>query len=135
MKITAEFNSVEELLNFTKTIGVTNFVPQQGMGQPHKEAEKAKQDITPKVSAEIVSEGPPKNEIIVDADSTPVEQDKQEDKEPKVTKEMVREKLSALMKAGKQKEVKELVAKFGASKVPDIKPEDYAAVYKEAEAL
>jgi hypothetical protein len=48
---------------------------------------------------------------------------------------MVREKLGAAMKAGKQAEVKALVKKYGATKVPDLKEEYYKAVYEEAEAL
>ena len=40
-----------------------------------------------------------------------------------------------LIKAGKSKEAKELTAKYGASKIPEIKEEDYVAVYKEAEEL
>ncbi|MFL0245499.1 hypothetical protein [Candidatus Clostridium stratigraminis] len=137
MKITAEFNSVEEILHFTKAFGETGFIPQQGgnVQSPIKAVVKEKLvDDTPKVNAEKVSEEAPKSGPIVDVESTPVQQeDNKED--PKVTKEMVRERLGAAMKAGKQKEVKALVAKYGASKVPDIKEEDYAAVYNEAEAL
>lgn len=143
MKITAEFNSVEEVLSFASTFGKTGFIPSQGSVQAPKEAGKAienksvkkQEDKTPKVKAEIVSEEPPKSETIVDANSTSVGQDKPEEEEPKVTKEMVRERLGAIMKAGKQKDVKDLVAKYGASKVPDLKEEDYREIYKEAEAL
>jgi len=52
-----------------------------------------------------------------------------------ITKEMVRERLGLIMKAGKQAEVKALVAKHGAGKLPDLKEDEYAAVYKEAEEL
>lgn len=55
--------------------------------------------------------------------------------EPKITKEMVRAVFTSVIKAGKAAEAKALTAKYGAKKVPDLKEEDYAAVYKEANIL
>lgn len=77
----------------------------------------------------------PKEESKAEEAEPPKEDTKPEEEAPKVTKEMIRERLGSIMKAGKQKEVKALVAKYGASKVPDIKEEDYPAIYKEAEGL
>jgi len=48
---------------------------------------------------------------------------------------MVRAVFSKLIKAGKQQEAKDLTAKYGASKIPEIKEEDYVAILKEAEEL
>lgn len=55
--------------------------------------------------------------------------------EPKVTKETIRAAFAKLIKAGKAKEAKDITAKYGANKVPDLKEEDYASVLKEVEAL
>ena len=131
MKITAEFNSVEEVLNFASTFGKTSFKPEQGASLAVK---------TPILRA--VGEVKLKNVVEEDSKITettqPNTEEPQEDKpeeEPKITKEMVRERLGIVMKLGKQNEVKQLVAKYGASKVPELKKEDYAAIYKEAEGL
>lgn len=153
MKITAEFNSNEELLSFINTFGAKTLTPVQQVVQAPVDVNKKEEvketitiadtkdqvqeekDTTKNVDAEIISEGPPSGEII-DVDSKSIEQNETpKDDEPKITKEMVRERLGAIMKSGKQKEAKELVAKYGASKIPELKEKDYAAVYKEAEAL
>ena len=47
----------------------------------------------------------------------------------------VREKLASLSRAGKQAQVKALIEKFGATKLSEIKEEDYAALMQEAEGL
>lgn len=57
------------------------------------------------------------------------------DDEPTVSLEEVREKLAALAKAGKQAEVKELIASFDAKKLTDIDPSNFAEVLKKAEKL
>lgn len=151
MKITAEFNSNEELLSFIGAFGAKNFKPEVGASNtkaPNKAVvEKKKEDkptdLTPAVGAEIVSQETPTGEI-VDAEITSTEPDPQEGKseetkitkeETKITKEMVRAVFTKLVKAGKQTEAKELTTKYGASKLPDLKEEHYAAAYKEAEAL
>jgi len=132
MKITAEFNSNEELISFIGAFGTST------MGA------EAKQDITPVVETKkttkvetIKKEDKPVKETKTDAPKEDVTPSKEETKaeDPKVTKEMVRERLGLIMKAGKQAEVKALVAKHGAGKLPDLKEDEYAAVYKEAEEL
>lgn len=148
MKITAEFNSTAELVSFISAFGANNSIPMQGVAiaditstaaeikktvkvedakkpsKPEDEsvAEVLKEEIIPVKEAEIT---PPKEETKTDAPK----------EEVKVTKEMVRERLGAIMKAGKQTEVKDLVAKHGANKLPDLKEDEYAAVYEEAEKL
>lgn len=54
---------------------------------------------------------------------------------PAVTIEDVRAVLSAKMEAGKRKEVKALLMKYDSGKLSGVKPEDYAALKAEAEAL
>lgn len=144
MKITAEFNSVAELISFANTFVGQSFVPQHGVGLDH--ASTAVKTVSVAVETNTdkteISKAAAEADVMVTTNQDePAEQqqsskpEETEAEEPKVTKEMVRERLGSIMKAGKQKEVKALVAKYGASKVPDLKEEDYAAVYKEAEGL
>ncbi|EPY2291000.1 hypothetical protein [Clostridium sporogenes] len=149
MKITAEFNSNEELLNFINTFGTTTNIiekiePKQ-VGQAPKEKKEAIKE-TPKkeVKKDIKKEesksvDPPKQDTKKEKNPA-AEQTKKEDKpveEPKteITKEMVRAIFTKLIQAGKQKEAKEITAKYGASKLPELKEEHYAAVIKEVEEL
>lgn len=148
MKITAEFNSNEELLNFISTFG-TKSVTQinRGVEAPKRvqnikedveltkpvqlhspEKEGVKEDATPTVKVEEIKEEPKQEGPTVDAAV-------KEETEPTITKEMVRAVFTKLIKAGKQKEAKDLTKKYGASKLPEVKEEDFATIYKEAEAL
>jgi len=52
-----------------------------------------------------------------------------------ITLEEVRAKLSALSQAGKKDDVAALIATFGAAKLTEVKPEDYAALLAKAEKL
>lgn len=54
---------------------------------------------------------------------------------PAITLEQVRAKLTELSQGGKAADVKTLIAKFGAAKLTDIKPGNYAAILADAEAL
>ena len=47
----------------------------------------------------------------------------------------VRAKLSALSQAGKKDDIAALIATFGAAKLTEVKPEDYAALLAAAEKL
>ena len=136
MKITAEFNSNEELVSFINTFGAKSInCAQEGMKDPFEKVTQA-----PIVEKPIeVSEEETKVEKAVKKEE-PVKEDKsveepKEEKVIKITKEQVRAVFSKLLKAGKQQEAKELTAKYGASKIPEIKEEDYEAVLKEAEEL
>lgn len=55
--------------------------------------------------------------------------------EKTVTIEDVRAVLAAKSQDGKTKEVKALLMKYDAGKLSGVKPEDYASLLKEAEAL
>ncbi len=61
---------------------------------------------------------------------------KQEKKpEKKYTMADVRKKLSSLSSGGKTAEVRELLVKHGATRLSEIKPEDYSVLMEEAENL
>lgn len=88
--------------------------------------EDKKEDETPKVDAEVTGVDTNSNEPVKDAEVT---------KETNITKEMVRAICSKAIKAGKSAEVKNIVGKYGAAKLPDLKEECYADAYKDVEAL
>ena len=58
-----------------------------------------------------------------------------EDEPPKVTIEQVRAVLAAKSQDGKTRQVKSLLLKYDAGKLSGVKPEDYPALLREAEAL
>ncbi|WMJ79563.1 hypothetical protein RBU49_11750 [Clostridium sp. MB40-C1] len=140
MKITAEFNSNEELLNFINTFGTTNIIQKIGPNQ-RGQASTEKKDIKKEESKSIdLSKQDTKKEKNPPAEQTkkedkPIEEPKTEDSKSEITKEVVRAVFTKLVKAGKAKEAKEITLKYGAKKVPDLKEENYAAVVKEVEAL
>lgn len=150
MKITAEFNSNEELLSFINDFGTKSFIPSQGVTNITNVAPLVEAKKTVKVEGtkngdkpvektkhedikEVIKETIPTKEAEISKDEAPKEETRVG--EPKITKEMIRERLGAIMKSGKQKEVKDLVAKHGAGKLPDLEEKEYAAVYEEAEGL
>lgn len=120
MKITAEFNSINEVVDFINTFGT------KAGNQITIDGAKVGSKIKEKITSPVKEVG--KREMKVEKEAEGV-------KEVKVTKEQVREVFSKLIKAGKQKEAKELTSKYGASKVGEIKEEDYAAILKDAEEL
>ena len=65
----------------------------------------------------------------------PKEQPAPEQKAETVTFVQLRSRLSEISRSGKTAEVKELIAKYGASKLSDIAESDFAAVLAEAEGL
>lgn len=144
MKITAEFNSNEELIDFIKifnqnslgsmTTVVTEVkAPVMQPKEIEKTIEKNIEEVVKNVDKSIKKDKVQEPKEDEASKEVAPEEDKKE--EPKVTREMVRAKFSELIKAGKQKESKDIVSKFGASKLPDIKEEDLPAVLEEAEAL
>lgn len=90
-----------------------------------------KKEETPKVEAEVTGVDTTSTEPPKDAE---VKEENTND-EVELTKEMVREKFNQVVKSGKQKEAKALIESLGAKKLSDVKPEDYATLMKEAEAL
>lgn len=69
------------------------------------------------------------------AAEAPKEQPTLKHEEATVTFVQLRSRLSEISRSGKTAEVKELIAKYGASKLSDIAESDYAAVLAEAEGL
>jgi hypothetical protein len=90
----------------------------------NKSAEPSKETVKPE-EAPIAAE-----EISAAVEETPIAEET-----VIYTLEQVREKLAALSKDGKQAKVKTLIEKHGAAKLSELKPETYAALMKEAEAL
>jgi hypothetical protein len=125
MKIIAEFNSNEELSSFISTFSTTTM---------HAGAFESTLDVVKVDGFKIVDK--PKEEATKD-DIKEIVSKEADIEKPKIeiTKEMVRGLFTKIIKAGKQKEAKELTDKYGATRLPDIKIEDYSAIYKEAEEL
>ena len=69
------------------------------------------------------------------AAEAPKEQPTPKQEEATVTFVQLRSRLSEISRSGKTAEVKELIAKYGASKLSDIAESDYAVVLAEAEGL
>lgn len=90
-----------------------------------------KKEETPKVDAEVTGVDTNTTEAPKDAE---VKEENSGD-QVEVTKEMVRALCQKAIKAGKSTEVKNIVSNYGAAKIPDLKEECYADVYKDVEAL
>ena len=165
MRISVEFDNVEEMKEFAKSIKgecscdsekvinipvpvvTTDEIPKEepketkkktskkvDKAEDKKEQPKEEKKETLKVEAEVARvDKSANNEPVQDVEIK--EEEKNEDKELKVTKEMVREICSKAIKAGKPGDVKKIVADHGASKIPELEEKEYAAVYKEVEAL
>ena len=70
--------------------------------------------------------------------STPAEPEPSEEQpeaRPAITTEQVRAVLAEKSRAGKTAEVKALLTKYGADKLTDVAPSEYAALMAEAEVL
>lgn len=140
MKITAEFNSTSEVLDFIKAFGTKTVVQLQdanvGTKKEDKKVEKKSNAVKEEVKTEDKVEVPKvEAEKVGQANGVTEIKEAEGVQEVKVTKEQVREVFTKLIKAGKQREAKELTAKYGASKIGEVKKEDYAAILKDAEEL
>lgn len=154
MKITAEFNNVEEMKEFgalfnaqlgtvkftvgdTETVNSTTNKTKSDNKSKVKDKEKAKvetpKEEVEKVEAEVTGVDNSTNEDPKDAEV--IKEDKPSIDEPKITKEMVRDIFAKVLKAGKAADAKALTSKYGAKKVTEIKEEDYPAIYAEAKEL
>ncbi len=91
-----------------------------------------KKEEPPKVEAEVTGVDTNSTELPKEAE---IKEENAADDGVEITKEMVREKFNAVVKSGKQKEAKQLIENLGVKKLSDVKPEDYATLIKEAEAL
>lgn len=112
MKITAEFNSMEEMQEFAKTVVCGVQVPAE-KPKPTKKKEPAPEEKPAPATTEAPAE----------------------DSKENFTKEEVRAKLAALNKSGKREKVRELLKEFGVTTLPEVKPEDYPALMAKAGEL
>lgn len=139
MKINVEFSTIEEMKEFGSLFNA-KFVPEDAESAikevsrkfNEKKTEKAKEDKPSDKEVEVVGVDNTSDEPVKDAD---IVEDKVADGGPKITKEMVRDIFSKLLKAGKAAESKALTTKYGAKRIPEIKEEDYPAIYAEAKEL
>ncbi len=65
----------------------------------------------------------------------PVKEEIKNEQTKAIALEDVRAKLASLSQAGKQKEVKALIKKFGANKLTEVATENYEVLLKDAEAI
>lgn len=122
MKI--EFDSIEELTSFIKTF-------KMGGESLHKLEESAL-DNNAKLKKDYIEFDGTKPEYpevkIIPENKTPAE-------EITITKEMIRERVTAIMGAGKGEQIRALIAQHGANSVTEIKVEDYPVIYSAAQGL
>jgi len=128
MGITVQFESYEEMIAFAgKLVGT-----EKGIEKPVKKATKTKETVVeelPRVEGEIVEE-------TQRAEDLPYEEEAPADEEtPSFTLEEVRAKLTALTRAGKQKEVKAILDCVKAKNLTSVESKDYAVVMEKAGAL
>ena len=114
MKI--EFNSVNEVMEFVKTLKITD-------GSLHKLEESALDN-----NAKLKQQQQIKPVQIIPENKTPAE-------ETTITKEMIRERVTAIMAAGKGEQIRALISQHGATSIPTIDVKDYPAIYEAAKGL
>lgn len=150
MKISVDFENLNEVKDFAEAFLGDKTVALR-VEKEEVKAEEAKSVKTTKKNTKKAKDEEPNQEELKQEETPKVEEKAQEDKPaateekkeetpkeeegPKVTKEMIRDICSRAIKARKGKEVKDIFAKYGASRVPELKEEDYPAAYKEVEAL
>lgn len=121
MGITVQFESYEEMIAFAnKLVG-------QQVTQEKKETK------SPKAEKPITSE----SEVSKNTAQVGIEEELPQDDKPAkaYTLEEVRSELAKLTRAGKQKQVKELLGSFGAKNLTSVDPKDYASLMEKAGAL
>lgn len=124
MKIIAEFNSVDEIKEFTEVFGGVNLTKVAAPKEVKKKAVSKKKQEEPKVE-----------QTEAEIDETPTETVKEKQEEVKITKEDVQNACKSKIKAGKTAEIKAIIEAHGATNVSGIKEEEYEAVIAEVEAL
>lgn len=119
MNIRLDFDNYEEMIDFcTRLIGIGKTVEiPEAVTRPAEPESTAPEEPTP-----AVEEAEP------DAEEPAAE-------EPVYTKEDIRAKLRDLQKAGKKKEVSELIESFGVTKFTEIPQDKYNELMEKAEEL
>jgi len=141
MRVTAEFESINDVLEFAKALAPL-YQPDVGAQIPEPVAPAQKKKTTKQ--KETVKETPPAEpEEAADQDEadtaetaeTDTADEKSATEEKNYTMEDVRAVLAALNKAWKRAEVKELLASFGVDKLSEIPKERYGEVMAKAGEL
>ena len=95
----------------------------------HKEGEPAEVDEKPKKRTRKAAKAEPKTDT-VEEETAP-----EEEKKPEITFQQVRAVLAQKSREGYTSSVKNIIEYFGAEKLSDIKPENYAEVLEQAEMI
>ena len=132
MKIIAEFNSIEEVKEFSKAFKANEII--MPPIQIDNEAINALVETKKSEDSEIKKEAKTKTKkVSKKEEEKAVKEDVKEEKKIDFTE--IREVATTLVQAGKQPELAEITAKYGASKLSELKEEDYEAVLKEFKEL
>ena len=130
MKIVAEFNSLEEMEQFCKSVAAPGLVNTFHAAEKAEDKPKAEKKKLEPAKAE------PAKEAEEPAKEEPVKEEPvKEEPVKEYTLEDVRAKLGALQKAGHRDEVKAMLRSVGAEKLPEVDPKDYAALMQKAGEL
>ena len=142
MKI--EFDSIEELTSFIKTFkmgdpgtvspesikDLVTFRPELPAEFETKALETKKLDPVVEIAKlkEIIKEDVPEVQaaVLKVAEAPGIEN---------ITKEMLRERVTAIMSAGKGEEIRALISQAGYTSIPSIDVKDYPAIYEAAKGL
>lgn len=132
MKIVAEFNSIEEVKEFSKAFKANEIIIPPI--QINNDTANALVETKKSEDSEIKKETKTKTKkVSKKEEEKAVKEDVKEEKKIDFTE--VREVATTLVQAGKQPELAEITAKYGASKLSELKEEDYEAVLNEFKEL
>ena len=138
MKISVEFNSIEEMQAFAREItGEKKPLTVKELNETAKVTEAIINAAEEKEAAEKAAKKAAKKE-----EPAPVEEATAKEEAPAATSEItetqVKVLLSEKLKAGKKAQVKELFGKYGVDKLSELiekHPDKMAQIYKEAEEI
>lgn len=138
MKISVEFNSIEEMQAFAREItGEKKPLTVKELNETAKVTEAIINAAEEKEAAEKAAKKAAKKE-----EPAPVEEAPAKEEAPAATSEItetqVKVLLSEKLKAGKKAQVKELFGKYGVDKLSELiekHPDKMAQIYKEAEEI
>lgn len=138
MKISVEFNSIEEMQAFAREIaGEKKPLTVKELNETAKKTEAIINAAEEKEAAEKAAKKAAKKE-----EPAPVEEAPAKEEAPAATSEItetqVKVLLSEKLKAGKKAQVKELFGKYGVDKLSELiekHPDKMAQIYKEAEEI
>lgn len=138
MKISVEFNSIEEMQAFAREItGEKKPLTIKELNETAKKTEAIINAAEEKEAAEKAAKKAAKKE-----EPAPVEEAPAKEEAPAATSEItetqVKVLLSEKLKAGKKAQVKELFGKYGVDKLSELiekHPDKMAQIYKEAEEI